>query len=132
MHQSNMAITSRTRLLKLLLTLLRRLAVPVLAIHIRRDDAVAQVAHRGQHVAARCKVRRTHVGWLDADDVDEGLLEARHLTRQVGRGEGAEVLRVRPCVRGDLVAGFVGGLERGFLVVDAALSNMDMLVYIYV
>ena len=120
MHQSNMSIPSRTRLLELLLALLRRLAVPVLGVDGVGNHTVAQVAHRGQHVSARGEVRGPHVGWLDADDVDEGLLEARHLARYVVGGQRAKVLWVRPCVRADLVAGLVGVLECALLVVDAA------------
>jgi hypothetical protein len=91
MHQWNVPIPTRTSLLKLLLTLLRRLVVPVTAVNIIGYHAVAEGPHGGKHVAARGEVRRAHVRGLLADDVDEGLLEARHLRGQVGGGEGAEI-----------------------------------------
>lgn len=115
-----MAITLRTSLLEPLLALLRALVVPVAGIDVVGDDAVAQVLHHGEHVAAGGEVGRAHVGGLDADDVYEGLLEALHLVVEVVGRHGAEVLRVRPRVGCDLVAGFEGVLEGRPLVVDAA------------
>lgn len=117
-----MAIATGTSLLEYLLALLGRLAVPVTRVDVVGDDAVAQVLHRGEHVAAGGEVRGAHVGGLYADDVDEGLLEASHLRCEVVGGEGTEVRRVRPCVRCDLVAGFVGVLEGALLIVDASYS----------
>lgn len=120
MHKRNMSIAACTGLLELLLALLGRLIVPVARVNVVGDDAVAQVLHGGQDVAAGGEVRGTQVGGLLADDVAEGLLEAGHLLGELGGGHGAEVLGVGPCVRGDLVAGFEGVLEGGALVVDAA------------
>jgi hypothetical protein len=119
-HEGNMAVATGTSLLELLLALLGRLTVPVLGVDVVGDDAVAQVLHRGEYVAAGGEVGRAHVSWLDADDVDERLLQTRHLGCEVVGGEGAEVRGVGPCVRCDLVAGLVGVLEGALLVVNAA------------
>lgn len=119
-HETDVAVSACAGLLELLLALLRRLAVPVFAVHVRRDDAVAQVAHRRQHVAARGQVRRAHVRGLHPNDVDESLLEPRHLRRQVVGRQRSKVLRVRPSVRGNLVSGLVGILQCRSLVVDAS------------
>lgn len=120
MHKRNMPIAPRARTLKRRLTLLRRLIIPVTRVDIVRDDAVPQLRHDGQHAAAGREVRRAHVRGLYADDVDERLLEARHLAGEFAAGHAAKVLRVGPRVRGDLVPGFVGVLQGGFLPVDAA------------
>jgi len=121
-HERNVAIATGTSLLEHLLALLGRLAVPVAGVDVVGDHAVAEGLHRGEHVAAGGEVRRAHVGGLHADDVDEGLLEARHLRREVVGREGTEVRGVGPGVRCDLVAGFVRVLEGGLLVVDATCS----------
>jgi len=121
-HERNVAVATGARLLKHLLALLGRLAIPVTGVDVVGDDAVAEGLHRGEHVATGGEVRRAHVGGLYADDVDEGLLEARHLRRQVVGGEGTEVRGVRPGVGRDLVAGLVRVLEGALLVVDAACS----------
>jgi hypothetical protein len=79
MHQRNMPISTGARLRKLLLTLLRALVVPVAAVYVVGHNAVSQRPHGWEHVAARGEIRWTHVRSFHTDDVDEGLLEARHL-----------------------------------------------------
>jgi hypothetical protein len=118
-HQRDMSVAAGPRSLELGLALRRRLAVPVLGVDVVGDDAVPEGLHRREHAAGCLEVGRAHVGGFHADDVDEGGLELRHLGGEGGGGERADV-RVRPGVRGDLVAGLVGILEGGFLVVDAA------------
>lgn len=82
-HEGNVSVATSTRLLELLLALLGGLAIPVFTVNIRRDDAIAQVAHGWQHIATRSEVRGSHVCGLDANDVDEGLLKTCHLAGQV-------------------------------------------------
>jgi len=118
-----MSVTARAGLLEFCLALLRRVASPVAAVDIVGDDAVSEIAHGGKHVSACSKVRRTHVCWLLADDVDERLFDTRHLRREIACGQGAKVLRVRPRVRRDLVARLVRVLQRRLLIVDAAIER---------
>jgi hypothetical protein len=119
-HQGNVPVSTRTRLRELLLALLRCLVIPVSRVNVVRNNAISERLHGGEHVAASGQVGWAHVRGLLADNVDESLLEARHLAGEVGCGHGAKVLRVRPGVRGDLVTGFVRVLESGLLAVDAA------------
>jgi hypothetical protein len=119
-HQRDMPIAAGARLRKLLLALLRALVIPVAAVDVVGYDAVAQRLHGREYIAARCEVGWAHVRWLYTDDVDEGLLEARHLCGEVIGGKGAKVGGVAPGVRGDLVAGFICVEDGGLLVVDAA------------
>lgn len=91
-----MPVTTCTGLSKLLLALLWRLIVPVARVDVVGDDAVAELLHSWEDVAACGKVGRTHVCWLDADDVDESLFETRHLGCEVISREGAEVRRMGP------------------------------------
>lgn len=122
MHEGNVTVSTSTSLLELLQTLLGRLAIPVTRIDIVGDDLVSELLHGGQHVPAGGEVGRAHVGWLLADDVDEGLLHLLHLLLQPVGAETAEVLGVSPGVTGDLVAGVVGLLDGGLLIVDAAVE----------
>lgn len=126
MHKRNVAVAARACLLELLLALLRRLAVPVFGVDIVGDDAVAELLHGREDRAARLEVRGTHIGRLDTDDVDERGFQLGHLGRQGRRREGSDVW-VRPGMRGDLMARFVGVLKGRLLVVDAAWGLIRLL-----
>lgn len=80
-----MPLTASASVLEILLALLRRSAVPVLRVHVVGDGAVAERGDRRHEVPTSVEVRRPDVGWLDADEVGQGLLKTLHF---VGDGAG--------------------------------------------
>lgn len=124
-HQRNVSVAACAGRLELSLALRRRLAVPVLGVHVVGDDPVAHRLHRREHAAGGLEVGWAHVRGLHTDDVDERGFELGHLGGEGAGREGSNV-RVGPGVGGDLVAGFVGILESGLLVVDAAWSEVSI------
>jgi hypothetical protein len=122
-HEGNVAVSTSTSLLELLQALLGRLTIPVTRVDIVGDDLVSELLHGGQHVTAGGEVRRSHVGGLLANDVDQGLFHLLHLLLQLVGAETSEILRVSPGVTGDLVTRVVGLLDGSLLVVDAAIKG---------
>lgn len=95
-HQRDVPVARRAGALEELLARRRRVAVPVARVDVVGDDLVPERRQRREHVAARREVRRAHVGRLDAEDVDGGLLELLHLLGELVGAQGAEVLRMGP------------------------------------
>lgn len=123
MHERDVSVAARASSSELGLALRRRLPVPVTRVNVVGNDLVSQRLHRREHGSAGGEVRGAHVGGLLADDVNHRLLELLHLGRELRRGQTAKGRRVRPGVRGDLVARIKGLLDSGALVVDAAVQG---------
>lgn len=79
MHQRNMSIATCTSRCKLGLACGDRSTVPVLGVYVVCDDLVAQRFHNTNDTSTGLKVRRTHVRWLLAENIDERLLDFGHL-----------------------------------------------------
>jgi hypothetical protein len=94
-----------------------------LRLAIVGNHPVTQCPHRAQHTTPGREVGGAHVRRLHAYNINQSLFEAGHLGCQVGTGQGAEVLRVRPSVRSDLVTGFVCILQGGLLAVDTSIER---------
>src|SRR5689334_21129416 len=93
MPERDMSITTCSSLGKLLLTLLRCLVVPVTAVNVISDDAVAKRLPGREHAAASGVVWWAYICRLHTTDVDNGLLKTRDYARAIGCALGAEVLK---------------------------------------
>lgn len=122
MHQWNMTCTACSCCFEPFLTLLWSLIVPIARVDIIGNDTVPQCFHRGQDVAASSKVWWTHISRLDPNDIHQGLVQSLHLLRQIIGGQGTEIARMRPRMRGDLMSRLVCILQSSFLAVDAPLG----------
>ena len=77
--------------------------VPVESIEVGLDNMITQVGGTGLAGCVAGKIRWTHVGWEETEDVVDSLLVVIHFAVEPCEIEGREVL-VGPGVGGDLVA----------------------------
>lgn len=84
--------------------------VPILTVQIPRNDLIFQSTHCAQHAAVLAAIRRSQPFGPDAQDLFEGLLEARDFGLDAGGALACEVF-VGPGVRGDLMPRVVGPNE---------------------
>ena len=84
-----MAVPAGPGLLELLLALLRRAVIPVARVDVVVDDLVVERLHRREELPPGVEIRGTHVGRLDAYQVDEGLLDLLHLGADLGGAHAA-------------------------------------------
>lgn len=78
-HEGNVAVAAGASVLEERLALGGGDAVPVLGVNVHGHGGVAERSHCREELTAGVEVWWADVGWLDADEVGEGLVEACHL-----------------------------------------------------
>ena len=69
----------------------RSVVLPVKGVDIGTDDMVAKGLHDGEGVGGVAEVRRSHVGRVLSDDLEEVGLETGHLSASLSVADGSEV-----------------------------------------